>query len=237
LPKEETYNPLKLPRYETYVPLNKEAYLRSLSSVRPKVSCFRKVSPGDAARQQKFLDQEDDQFKDNIVDSSNQSSNSAAMRNNNLYKIKIKVDQQMKMNSDVSKREKEAEKNNQSDGPLSKENFDRFNNAIRETQARLGARNIAKIRGDKQFTEIIKEETIREETEADEGEPEVKDEENPLISQEYRRIIEASIPKYTMQNLLGLSNAMYLILRNTEFWMVSRGHNKSTKQKHFEFAK
>ena len=29
------------------------------------------------------------------------------MRNNNMYKIKIKVDQQMKMNSDASKREKD----------------------------------------------------------------------------------------------------------------------------------
>lgn len=56
LPKEETYNPLKLPRYETYKPLNKDVYFQSMSQIRPKVSCFRKVSPGDAARQQKFLE-------------------------------------------------------------------------------------------------------------------------------------------------------------------------------------
>ena len=60
---------------------------------------------------------------------------------------------------------------------------------------------------------------------------------NPLISDEYIKVIEASIPKYTMQQLLGLSNAMYLTLKNTEYWMQTRGRGKSSTQKHFEFAK
>jgi hypothetical protein len=49
--------------------------------------------------------------------------------------------------------------------------------------------------------ELIKEETIRENAEGDEVEeyvPELKESQNPLISQEYRKIIEAAIPKYTM---------------------------------------
>ena len=151
----------------------------------------------------------------------------------------------MRMNSDPQKKEKDtsnagANTGAYGDGPLSKENFDRFNQAVRETQAKLGARNIAKIRNDMAFTDAIKEDTINEAAEGEEGEdyvPGLKEEQNPLISLEYRKIIEAAIPKYTMQNLLGLSNTMYLILKNTEFWMISRGHKKSTKQGHFEFAK
>jgi len=97
------------------------------------------------------------------------------MRNNNLYKIKIKVDQQMRMNSDPQKKEKEtsnagANTGAYGDGPLSKENFDRFNQAVRETQAKLGARNIAKIRNDMAFTDAIKEDTINEAAEGEEGE-------------------------------------------------------------------
>lgn len=90
------------------------------------------------------------------------------------------------------------------------------------------------------FTDAIREDAREDAGDGEDGDtyvPELKEEENPLISSEYRKIIEAAIPKYTMQNLLGLSNTMYLILKNTEFWMVSRGHKKSTKQKHFEFAK
>jgi hypothetical protein len=146
----------------------------------------------------------------------------------------------MRMNSDSSKKEKESGGGGHGEGPFSKENFDRFNQAIRDTQARLGARNIAKIKNDMAFTDAIREDVDKENAEGEEGDeyvPELKEEENPLISTEYRKIIEAAIPKYTMQNLLGLSNTMYLILKNTEFWMVSRGHKKSTKQKHFEFAK
>ncbi len=147
------------------------------------------------------------------------------------------------MNSDSTKKEKESGGSGgggHGEGPFSKENFDRFNQAIKDTQARLGARNIAKIKNDMAFTDAIREDVDKENAEGEEGDeyvPELKEEENPLISSEYRKIIEAAIPKYTMQNLLGLSNTMYLILKNTEFWMVSRGHKKSTKQKHFEFAK
>jgi len=40
-----------------------------------------------------------------------------------------------------------------------------------------------------------------------------------LVSNEYIKVIEAAIPKYTMKDLLGLSNGMYLTLKSTEFWM------------------
>ena len=111
----------------------------------------------------------------------------------------------MRMNSDSSKKEKETggggEQGGHGEGPFSKENFDRFNQAIRDTQARLGARNIAKIKNDIAFTDAIREDVIKENAEGEEGEeyvPELKEEENPLISSEYRKIIEAAIPKYTM---------------------------------------
>jgi hypothetical protein len=64
----------------------------------------------------------------------------------------------MKINSDASKREKEANKP-PSEGPLSKANYDRFADSIKETQARLGARNIAKINEEELFSNVIKEET------------------------------------------------------------------------------
>ena len=104
MPKEETYNPLKLPHYDTYVPLDKEAYLKTLTSIKPKIASFRRVSQGDMARQQKFIDEEDDKFKDNPLFDS-KAANSSAMRSNNLYKIKLKVDAQMKINQDAQKRE------------------------------------------------------------------------------------------------------------------------------------
>jgi hypothetical protein len=40
-----------------------------------------------------------------------------------------------------------------------------------------------------------------------------------------------------MQQLLGLSDQMYLTLKNTEFWLKKRGHGHRSKEKHFEFAK
>lgn len=39
----------------------------------------------------------------------------------------------MRMNSDSSKKEKEKEGGGHGEGPFSKENFDRFNQAIRDT--------------------------------------------------------------------------------------------------------
>jgi hypothetical protein len=66
------------------------------------------------------------------------------MRSNNLYRIKLKVDAQMKINQNAQKRE-EASNAVSKDGPLSTENFDRFAKAIKDTQKGLGARNIAKI--------------------------------------------------------------------------------------------
>jgi hypothetical protein len=109
----------------------------------------------------------------------------------------------MRMNSDSTKKEKESSggSGGHGEGPFSKENFDRFNQAIRDTQARLGARNIAKIKNDMAFTDAIREDVDKENAEGEEGDeyvPELKEEENPLISTEYRKIIEAAIPKYTM---------------------------------------
>ena len=63
------------------------------------------------------------------------------------------------------------------------------------------------------------------------------DSENPLISEEKVKIIEAAIPKYTMQQLLSLGDRMYLTLKNTEYWMKKRGNKQRSKEKHFEFAK
>jgi hypothetical protein len=91
LTKEETYNPLKLPRYETYGPHDKALYVKSLEGVKSKISTFRKLSQGDAARQRKFNEQEDDKFKDNPLFDA-KAAQSSAMRSNNLYRIKVKVD-------------------------------------------------------------------------------------------------------------------------------------------------
>lgn len=40
-----------------------------------------------------------------------------------------------------------------------------------------------------------------------------------------------------MQQLLGLSNKMYLLLRNTNYWIKQKGNKSSSKEKHFEFSK
>lgn len=212
MPKEETYNPLKLPHYDTYVPLDKQAYVKALSSIKPKIASFRRVSQGDMARQQKFIDEEDDKFKDNPLFDS-KAANSSAMRSNNLYRIKLKVDAQMKINQDAQKRE-QAANTKPKDGPLSKENFDRFAEAVRVTQHGLGARNIARINEEQLYSDVIKEETQDDEDQEFEM-ANLPDDQNPLISNEYIKVIEAAIPKYTMQQLLGLSNAMYLTLKNT----------------------
>lgn len=58
-----------------------------------------------------------------------------------------------------------------------------------------------------------------------------------MISEEKVKIIEAAIPKYTMQQLLSLGDRMYLTLKNTEYWMKKRGNKQRSKEKHFEFAK
>lgn len=42
LEREETYAPLKLPLHQTYEPLDKEAYVSSLSTVKSKIGSFRK---------------------------------------------------------------------------------------------------------------------------------------------------------------------------------------------------
>lgn len=76
LEKEETYNPLKLPRHETYEPYDKEAYYNSLSMVGSKVGSFRQINPIDNARQQRFIDDEDKKFEDNpLYDSKAGNSN------------------------------------------------------------------------------------------------------------------------------------------------------------------
>jgi hypothetical protein len=65
----------------------------------------------------------------------------------------------------------------------------------------------------------------------------VPNEDNPLITQEQIKILEAAVPKYTMKVLLGLSDVMFLTLKNTEYWMRTRGVKQRSKEKHFEFAK
>jgi hypothetical protein len=88
---EETYNPLKLPRYDTYQPLDKRAYLDSVRSVGSKVGSFRKQSKTEKARQRKFIREEDKKFEDNPLYDP-KAANSSAQRNNNLYKIKLRVE-------------------------------------------------------------------------------------------------------------------------------------------------
>jgi hypothetical protein len=155
-----------------------------------------------------------------------------------LYKIKLKVDQQMRINSDAQKREA-ANSTKPTDGPLSKANFDRFYQAMKATHGAMGMRKASKLDGQKVINDIIVEDPKREE-ENDDGEESdysVADVDNPLISAEQVKIIEAAIPKYTMQQLLGLSDHMYLTLKNTEFWLKKHGHGHRSKEKHFEFAK
>lgn len=65
----------------------------------------------------------------------------------------------------------------------------------------------------------------------------VPNEDNPLITQEQIKILEAAVPKYTMKVLLGLSDIMFLTLKNTEYWMKTRGIDQRSKEKHFEFAR
>ena len=124
----------------------------------------------------------------------------------------------MKINHDPQKRE-QANSSKPNEGPLSKENFNRFNNNMRSSKDKLGIRRAIKYDEKGLITEVIQEE--------DQSESEtfsVAEVDNPLISSEYVKIIEAAIPKYTMQQLLGLSDNMYLTLKNTEYWMHHRGH-------------
>ena len=60
-----TYNPLKLPVYETYTPLDKDSYLSSIQTVRPKVGSFRKQSKNENEKKRKFIEDEDLNFQDN----------------------------------------------------------------------------------------------------------------------------------------------------------------------------
>lgn len=101
----------------------------------------------------------------------------------------------MRMNNNASKREKDGKM--PSDGPHSKANYDRFSEGIRQTQ-NMGARNIAKITQEKLYSQIILEEANNEE-EIPEYETPTNLELNPLISSDALKIIDAAIPKYTMQ--------------------------------------
>jgi hypothetical protein len=51
-----------LPGKETYEPIDKDAYLNSLTTVKPKVGSFRQTSLGDSARMRKFIAEEDKIF-------------------------------------------------------------------------------------------------------------------------------------------------------------------------------
>jgi hypothetical protein len=123
-----------------------------------------------------------------------------------------------------------AKKQTYGDGPLSKENYLRFYNSMKAAHGHVGPR-LATLLDDKRlYNEVIVEEP-------EEDVKHVPREDNPLITQEQIKILEAAVPKYTMKVLLGLSDIMFLTLKNTEYWMKTRGVNQRSKEKHFEFAK
>lgn len=111
-------------------------------------------------------------------------------------------------------------------GPLSKDNYERFHKSMKATSGSVGTRKAAKYDEGRLVDEVIMERP------GDEGGDQSDDDyalavqqvDNPLMSKEYLKIIDAAIPKYTMKMLMGLSNAMFLTLKSTEFWMKVRGN-------------
>lgn len=89
------------------------------------------------------------------------------------------------------------------------------------------------------MNEVIMEAPLRDEGDDhySDGLQAVAEEDNPLITEEQIKIIEAAVPKYTMKTLLGLSDRMFLTLKNTEYWMKTRGAPQRSTEKNFEFAK
>ena len=60
------------------------------------------------------------------------------------------------------------------------------------------------------------------------------------MTDEFERIIESSIPKHSIQSLLGLSNNQFLAFKGAERWMKKRKVVDSKyheKEKHVDFAK
>lgn len=106
----------------------------------------------------------------------------------------------MRINTDVQKRE-QAHNARPNEGPLSKTNYERFYENLKGAHQNVGPRRAVRF-DEKQMMDqqVILENPIEEEDQ--EGLPEenyeVEDDDNPLISREYVKIIEASIPKYTM---------------------------------------
>ena len=103
----------------------------------------------------------------------------------------------MKINTDATKRE-QAHNSRPTEGPLSKDNYDRFNNAMRGSVGIVGVRRVSKFTHERIVNEIIMEDPNKEEEE-EENRPPLAEVDNPLISAEQIKIIEAAIPKYTMQ--------------------------------------
>lgn len=212
-----------------------------MRSVGSKVGSFRKPNKSERARQKKFIAEEDKKFEDNPLYDP-KAANSSAQRSNNLYKIKLKVDKTVVKSPEEQRKQpviqdddeeeslSPAKKKGFGDGPLSKENYLRFYNSMKAAHSHVGPR-LATLLDDKRlYNEVIIEEP-------EEDVKHVAREDNPLITQEQIKILEAAVPKYTMKVLLGLSDIMFLTLKNTEYWMKTRGVNQRSKEKHFEFAK
>ena len=67
------------------------------------------------------------------------------------------------------------------------------------------------------------EKSFKKELERNEKVPEtVLEQYNPLITNDHLRIIEASIPKHTVKQLLGLDNNQFLVYKMTEDWIKKR---------------
>ena len=153
------------------------------SKVKARVATFRNTMR-DSKNQE-----ENEKLLDDLVLFDRKAGGSKRM--NNLYNIKVKVEGQIKQN--------EAQKNYQqvsgiefNEGPSSKKNYYRYQRQVKGTMQMSGARKIH-ILG-----EVIQEEDMHE----DMHEETV----NPMISNEYKKIIEAAHPIQTMQQLLGLND-------------------------------
>lgn len=81
-------------------------------------------------------------------------------------------------------------------GPSSKDNFERLDNSMRYTIKPFGPRKTYFLQ-EQEIVEVIKEDPVAEEKE-EEMQSKVLEKENPLITTEYQRIIDAAIPKHTM---------------------------------------
>eukprot|EP00347_Sterkiella_histriomuscorum_P003737 403363140 len=170
---------------------------------------------------------------------------------NNLHKIRLKVEQEItKSANEAQKKFQDSQGNgatetsingtatlNHLNGPSSKLNFERFQNSVFSSKKLGGVRKV------KNYIDNLKVTSIIEDPQNEDGlkvNEKVLEKYNPLITEEQLRIIEASIPKHTMQQLLGLNNKQFLVFKKTEQWIKKRKRQTndfSQKEKHVEFAK